>query len=221
VTAPAFDRVLPPCEIVIPAQVADFRPTTGRRFGVMLHYDASQSDAGAISWFRSPKFTLSYHRAYTDSGRRVQILPKLAGTCAFHAGVCRQTEQVASANDAFYGFAVTAGEGDTVTAAQLRALVEDTALVARWHQRFNAAPEMRAWWGTANVGTWLTGHNEWAIFNRRDNPKSPKLWGRLGRKVDPIGADPDRPVLSLVRARDAVRDLLETPNHPIWARLDA
>jgi hypothetical protein len=221
VSVPGFDATLAPPDVRISESVADFRASAGRRWGVMLHYDASTSDASAVAWFRDRAFKLSYHRAYLDDGRRVQILPRFAGTAAFHAGVCRRTTQVQSANDAFYGLAITANVGDVVGARQLQAVAEDTALIARWHQRFNPDPAMRAWWRTDRVGTWLTGHNEWAIFNERDNPHSSHLWGKLGRKVDPIGPNPDRPVLSLVKAREAVRTLLETPSAPIWSRLPA
>lgn len=219
--APNFDAMLPQCEIVVPESVADYRASTGKRRGIMIHYDASQSDEGALSWFRSAQWKLSYHRAYTDSGRRVQILPRFAGTAAFHAGVCDKRQGVTSANDAFYGLSITATEGDRVTDKQLNALVEDSALIAEWHRRFNPDPELRVWWQPDNIHVWLTGHNEWAIFNERDNPKTPKLWGKLGRKLDPVGPDPDAPVLSLVAARARIRDLMDTPGAVIWERLQA
>ena len=45
-----------------------------------------------------------------------------------------------------------------------------------------------------------------------------RLSGKLGRKPDPIGADPNRPVLSLNAGRAAVAALLDAPDHPIWER---
>ena len=32
----------------------------------------------------------------------------------------------------------------------------------------------------------------------------PALWGKLGRKVDPTGTKPTRPVMSMVRVRELV-----------------
>src|SRR5918996_3286375 len=103
-------EILPDCEVKIKLATSNYGsivPWQDRR-GVMWHYDASKTDKGAENWFRSPEFKLSYTRAYTDSGRRISLAP--LDRQAYHPGVCKTTTQVQSANRAFYGLCVTAGD---------------------------------------------------------------------------------------------------------------
>lgn len=210
-------EILPDCEVKIRLAATNYGgvvPWT-ERCGVMFHYDASKTDRGAENWFRSPEFKLSYNRAYTDGGRRIQLAP--IDRQAYHAGVCKQTTHVRSANRAFYGLCVTAGDrqpkqdatGAVVTTEQFMAIVEDTALIAAWHQH-----QGNDWWTTDRVDEWLTGHNEWAIY-----PKGHPLVGQFGRKIDPRGTHSDYDVLPINSGRQAVATLLETPKHDLWLRL--
>jgi hypothetical protein len=209
--------VLPSCEVVIPLATSNYGGPVSpqERRGVMWHYDASKTDNGAENWFRSPAFKLSYTRAYTDGGRRIQLAP--IDRAAYHAGVCKTTTQVRSANRAFYGLCVTAGDRHplnaetkaVVTPEQFLAIVEDTALIAGWHQT-----QGHDWWTTDRIDDWLTGHNEWAVY-----PTTHALAGQFGRKVDPRGTDPKYEVLPINSGRQAVATLLESPSHDLWLRL--
>ncbi len=148
------------------------------RLGVMLHYDASASDPGAVAWLtRDPRCRVSYNWLVLDNGAAVEVAP--AGMRAWHAGVCRPSRAdlpYRDANSAFYGIAVAAKAGDTVTPAQLARLLELCRQCFARHR-----------W----VEPWrLVGHHE-------------ECWPR-GRKVDPLGPDPRRPVLDLPALRRAL-----------------
>lgn len=199
------------------------------RLGIGAHYDASSSDKGAINWFSDPAFKLSYHRAYTDNGRRIGLAP--IDHRAYHMGVCRTTTKVKDANRAFYGLCVTAGDGQpyneethaVVTYAQFSAFVYDAAIIARYHQL-----KGHDWWRTDNVDIWLTGHNEWAVHPKvyAEGPKKGQphpLAGKLGRKVDPPGSEVVKKgyeVLPINSVRVAVAILLDTKDHEIWKRFN-
>lgn len=208
ILAPRLDDLLPAPDVPLALPETNYGALVphAQRMGVMWHYDASSSDKGALSWFASPGFKLSYNRAYTDSGRRVRLTPSIHHA-AYHAGRCRTPPT--SANAAFFGLAVTAGAGDQVTGPQFSAIVIDTAAIFR-----------AMGWGSDpdSLQLRLVGHNEYAVFNAKDNPGRPTLWGKVGRKPDPIGADPNRPVLSLNSGRAAVAALLDAPDHPLWER---
>ena len=45
------------------------------RRGVMLHYDASTSDAGSRMWFKDPRCRVSYNYLVLDNGDYVVIAP--------------------------------------------------------------------------------------------------------------------------------------------------
>lgn len=95
-----------------------------KRVGVMLHYDGSTSDPGAIAWLtRDARCKVSYTDIVTDNGKTVAIAPRTAR--AWHAGVCRPSKnfQYRDANSAFYGLAVACGGLDTATAAQVDGVV--------------------------------------------------------------------------------------------------
>lgn len=150
------------------------------RHGVMLHYDASRSDAGAVAWLEDDeRCRVSYHYLVLDDGRILQIAPPESR--AWHAGECRPSEKrftYTDANAAFYGVAIAATDGETATLVQLKAVVELCHYLF-WLEGWEPAAE-----------SWrITGHNR-------------EAWPR-GRKVDPVGSDPRNPVLSvdLVRAQ--------------------
>lgn len=133
----------------------------GKRLGVMLHFDDSTSDASGIAWLtKDPRCKVSYNFAVRDDGTVVEIAPEEAR--AYHAGVCHPSipELVyTDANSAFYGIAITAKMGDTVSDAQKNGVV---GLVKRLFQK-NGWPLTDGWR--------ITGHRA-------------EAWPR-GRKIDP------------------------------------
>ncbi len=154
-----------------------------QRLGVMLHYDASTSDRGAVTWLtKDPACRVSYNLLVLDSGEVVEVAPVTAR--AWHAGICRSSDPsrlpYRDANSAFLGIAVAAGAGDQVTPAQLAAVVR---LV---RDAFDRSGWLRS-------ETWrIVGHET-------------EAWPR-GRKHDPTGPTPARPVLSVAAVRQAVSD---------------
>lgn len=133
----------------------------GKRIGVMLHFDDSTSDASGIQWLTNdPRCKVSYNFAVRDDGSVVEIAPEEAR--AYHAGVCRPSipELVyTDANSAFYGVAITAKLGDTVSDAQRGGVL---FLVGRLFEK-NGWPRTDTWR--------ITGHKA-------------EAWPR-GRKIDP------------------------------------
>ena len=149
-----------------------------KRIGVMLHYDASTSDDGGIAWLKDARCKVSYNFAVRDNGVVVPIAPE---DCrAYHAGVCKPSSDALAytdANSAFYGIAITAKSGDTVTPEQLASVV---ALTKRLFEKH----------GWPLTDTWrITGH-------------SAEAWPR-GRKADPEGQGKVK-VLDPVRVREAL-----------------
>lgn len=131
----------------------------GQRSGIMLHYDASSSDAGGIAWLKDPKCLVSYNWAVRDDGTVVEIAPEDAR--AYHAGVCKPSGDLlyTDANSAFYGIALTATSGDVATDAAKEAVV---TLCKRLYQKHGWTEPWR-----------ITGHSK-------------EAWPR-GRKADPEG----------------------------------
>lgn len=151
------------------------------RAGIMLHYDASASDAGAVAWLtRDPRCRVSYQWLVLDSGAVVAVAPDSAR--AWHAGVCRPSnpEQLryADANSAFYGIAIAARAGERATPAQLAAVVD------LCHE--------------------LVGRHGWERELWRIVGHDTEAWER-GRKQDPTGPHTARPVLSVQAVREAVQ----------------
>lgn len=153
------------------------------RAGVMLHYDASASDAGAVAWLRDdPRCHVSYNWLILDDGSQITIAPMEAR--AWHAGVCQSSNPdqlpYKDANSAFYGLAIAATDGQQVTDAQKRAVVRlSTGLFIR--HRWNRSGEL---WR-------IVGHDT-------------EAWPR-GRKHDPTGSTPAHPVMSVAEIRELVR----------------
>lgn len=210
------DELLPPCDVLVDRDTHGPLVKFKDRIGVMLHFDDSSSDQGALQWFRDPAFKLSYNRAYRDDGSRIRITSSIH-YAAYHAGVCMLEPglpvhtlggtdfRYGGANTGYIGLAVTCGARDTATDAQFDAIVGDTAILFR-----------AAGWTSADVDTRIVGHCEKAIFNPRDNPGQPTKWGKLGRKSDPIGPYANAPVLDIARAKAAVATYLDDPTAPIW-----
>lgn len=151
------------------------------RQGVILHYDASASDKGAIGWLEDDdRVRVSYHYLVLDDGRILQVAPPTVR--AWHAGVCRPSDSrftYRDANSAFYGVSIAATDGDVATSAQVTS-------VARLCQYL--------FWleGWDTDETWrITGHDA-------------EAWER-GRKVDPKGTKAV-PVLDV----QVIRSLLPT-----------
>lgn len=212
-----LDELLPPCDIIVDRVRDRPVPFTSRR-GIMLHYDDSSSDGGALSWFRDPDFKLSYNRAYLDDGRRVRITQSIhdkadhAGPCLVEPGVPTHTIpgtrfRYGGANEAYFGLAATADGNDAITELQFDAMAADCAVIYR-----------AAGWSVDALEVRIVGHDEKAIFNPRSNPTRKALWGKLGRKSDPTGFDPANPVIDLGRLREGIRTYLSDLTLPVWER---
>jgi N-acetyl-anhydromuramyl-L-alanine amidase AmpD len=150
------------------------------RLGVLLHFDDSRSDAGALDWLlRHPDCHVSYNWLILRTGELHQIAP--ADARAWHAGVCRPSSPLlryADANSAFYGIAIAAAADEPATAKQIGMVC---TLVRRLFSE-------HGWHVT----------DDWRITGHED-----EAWPR-GRKTDPTGRDPRHPVLDTVAIRAAV-----------------
>lgn len=153
-----------------------------QRVGVMLHYDASKSDQGALAWLtKDPRCPVSYHVLVTDDGQAWRIAP--LDKRAYHAGTCVSSDKARlpyrDANSAFYGVSIAATDGETATPAQFAGVVQVCRDLAA-----------REGWDLA-VESWrIVGH-------------SSEAWPR-GRKTDPEGSNPAKPVLSVTAVRAAL-----------------
>lgn len=199
-----LEDILVKCDVVISLASKNYAAQVPyvNRHGIMLHFDASRTDQGAINWFDDPEFLLSYNRAYTDNGRRIKLTPTIEHR-AYHAGKCRSDAVVHdNANSSFYGLCITAGDGQVATTEQFTAICVDAAVIARYHQ-LRGDPG----WGIDNIDYWITGHEDWAF------PK--------GRKHDPTGENPKKglpPVLDKIAARDTIAAYLrDNPKGPFWS----
>lgn len=167
-------------------------PVVGSRWGIMLHYDDSSTDKGAVSWFLDPRCKVSYNGLYLDNGDRVDVAPW--DRAAWHAGVCLPGSWGTAANSAFYGLSAATNGETPVTVAQLDAIVRDCAAICRAHG-----------WGAGRI----MGHDMLACFPQ-GHPKA----GQLGRKIDPTGPNKAKPILSveMVRQLVAARLMAELPS---------
>jgi N-acetylmuramoyl-L-alanine amidase len=95
------------------------------RIGIMMHYDGSASDRGAVQWLKHDRRAkVSYTYLVLDDGTIVEIAPEDAR--AWHAGACRPSRsdlRYRDANSAFYGIALAAKPGDKATPAAFAAVV--------------------------------------------------------------------------------------------------
>ncbi len=150
------------------------------RIGVMLHYDASGSDAGAVAWFGDERCHVSYQQLVLDDGTFVRIAPD--DKRAWHAGRCKTSDpdrlKYKDANSALYGIAIASSGKHGVEPLQLLT----TAFLTRRYFELN---------GWLPGDTWrIVGHNTEA---------TPR-----GRKTDPEGSDPKNPILSVDHIRQLV-----------------
>lgn len=150
------------------------------RMGVMLHYDASTSDKGAVEWLlHDPRCKVSYNYLVLDNGQIVTIAP--ADARAWHAGICRPSEprlNYRDANSALWGISIAATVGEVATKEAKEAIADLTRILF-----------INQHWPLTD--TWrIVGH-------------SSEAWPR-GRKIDPVGPNPAKPVLSVEEMRDTV-----------------
>jgi N-acetyl-anhydromuramyl-L-alanine amidase AmpD len=152
------------------------------RLGIMLHYsgEAKQVDAALVAWMRHGEdCRVSYNTIVCDDGLDEPIAP--IDKRAWHAGVCRPGSAAYTyrdANSAFYGIALATGPGAPMTQFAFRTLVRLCRELYTKHG-----------WPTAD-GWRITGHDR-------------EAWPR-GRKIDPTGPDPRKPVLDLQAVRKAM-----------------
>jgi len=179
-----LDKLLPVKDNVNSKQCYNTRSESVK--GILIHFDASSSDTGSLQWFRDPACRVSYNRLYFDDGSVAQITPTMINA-AWHAGVCKPSSPLlkyTSGNSAFYGLSIAANNNDVVTAKQLESLASDCVAIFKYH-------------GWTNAELWrITGH-ESECFPR-------------GRKIDPTGTRPDKPVLNIKILRDMVSSALGT-----------
>jgi len=179
----------PQCVRTIPNAQYYTAPLGERRLGVMLHYDASGNDAGAVAWFADPRCQVSYNWLALDDGSYVEIAPRDAG--AWHAGICKSSDPARlpyrSANRAFYAISAATDDRVDVTPIQL--------LTIAWLTR-----RCYSWESWPLEDTWrIVGHSTEAVYPA-GHPKA----GQRGRKSDPEGGSPANPIYS----PDDVRQLI-------------
>lgn len=167
------------------------------KIGVMLHYDGSTTDVGAVSWFSHPECQVSYQVLVLDDGSYVRIAPD--GARAWHAGYCRTSDPqhlpYRDANSALYGLAISTTDGVDVTPLQMLT----TAWITRRWFDFHG-------WDPAE--TWrVVGHSSEAVFGPGHQKE-----GQRGRKTDPEGSDPKNPIMSVEDIRQLL-PLIRPPNY--------
>lgn len=150
------------------------------RMGIMLHYDESASDDGAIEWMLfDERCRVSYNWLILDDGTVRDIAP--VDNRAWHAGVCRPSDPermpYKDANSAFYGIAVAAKHTEKATTLQFLCVLELCVALCKRHG-----------WGPDDLHR-ITSHRA-------------EAWPR-GRKDDPDGAH--GVVLDCEAVRAAVR----------------
>jgi N-acetyl-anhydromuramyl-L-alanine amidase AmpD len=165
----------------------------GKRIGVMLHFDASVSDASSIAWLASdPRCNVSYNWIVLDDGNIIPLAP--ADARAWHAGCCKSNDsrlRYRDANSAFYGISLAATVSDVATSAAKTSIA---ALCLTLFQRHD--------WPLDE--TWrIVSHGSQAVFCK-GHPKA----GQYGRKNDPEGPYPDRPVMQTAEIQHLVANRL-------------
>lgn len=158
------------------------------RVGVMLHYDASSSDASSVAWFTDPRCKYGYNWLVLDSGNIIPLAPW--NKRAPHAGTCRSSDErlkYRGANSAFYGISLAATAGDKATVEAKRSI----AILCLHCFRIEGWPITEVWR--------IVSHRTEAIYG----PEHPKA-GERGRKNDPEGPDLAHPVLNTNEIRGMV-----------------
>lgn len=161
---------------------------TEARIGVMLHYDASVSDASAVTWFTDPACHVSYNFLVLDTGNIIPIAPQ--DTRAWHAGCCKSDDPrlpYRDANSAFFGISLAATVGDAATKEAKRSI----ALLCLHCFQMEGWPVTAVWR--------IVSHRSQAVYCK-GHPKA----GEYGRKSDPEGPNRAHPVLSTNEIRGMV-----------------
>lgn len=158
------------------------------RIGIMLHYDASYSDKGAVTWLASQEVTVSYNWIVLDNGNIIPFAP--ADKRAWHAGCCRSSDSRLSyrdANSAFYGLSIAATEGDAATREAKRSIAALCLTLFAAHH-----------WSITEIWR-IISHGSQAVYCK-GHPKA----GQRGRKSDPEGPNKARPVMNTNEIRGLV-----------------
>jgi N-acetyl-anhydromuramyl-L-alanine amidase AmpD len=156
---------------------------TEPRIGVMLHYDESGGDDGAVEWLLfDPRCKVSYNLLVLHDGTVRDIAP--IDKRAWHAGVCKPSDprlMYKDANSALYGISVAAKHTEKATTAQFAMIVQICVALFKQHQ-----------WPASET---------WRIVSHRT-----EAWPR-GRKDDPDGQL--GVVLDVAAVREAVAKALQ------------
>ena len=132
---------------------------TEPRQGILLHYDASSSDAGSIAWLRHPNCRAGYQWLVSDRGVIYRLAPLDARV--WHAGRCKPSSPrlpYKDANSALYAVAISATVGDLATYPQVKAVAAVCKAIFGHH-------------GWPLTDTWrVTGHEDecWPRHRKRD-----------------------------------------------------
>jgi N-acetyl-anhydromuramyl-L-alanine amidase AmpD len=112
-------------------------PHHGPRIGarpirlIVLHADASASEAGTLSWFQAPASKVSYHVLIGRDGTRYRVVPD--NRVAWHAGVSKHPscQNPKSVNSESLGLSFSNRQDghEPITAAQIAAA---QAQIAEW-----------------------------------------------------------------------------------------
>lgn len=156
-----------------------------KRMGIILHYDDSTSDAGAVEWLTVDKTCkVSYNWIITRVGTVVDVAPETAR--AWHAGVCKPSNSLLKYKDAnsyFYGVAIAAGgkKGDKISPEQMESVCK---LIISLYK-----------------------HNNWPLTDTwRISSHHLEAWPR-GRKIDIIGPDKNNPVYTIQMVLDRLKEI--------------
>jgi hypothetical protein len=163
------------------------------RFGVGIHFDDSSNDKSSLAWFTDPDCHVSYNRLYMDNGDVNSIADD--DREAWHFGICLPPNDF---NHTLYGLAAATNAKIPATQKQFASMCEDTARIFRFHG-----------WPIEQIPVRIIGHDEKAIFNKKDNPTRPDLWGKLGRRIDPTGYNHLDPIINVERMQVIVALLLK------------
>jgi len=171
------------------------QPLASPRRGIMLHYDDSSRDDWAIDWFDDSRCTNGYTWLVLDDGRVVELADPAMRTP--HAGPCRTP----MANSAYYGIAATTNGLVLATDAQLTSIATLCAAIHRYH----------GWEANAGAGGGsaprIVGHDKEAIWTPTYTDVQ-ALWGKVGRKIDPMGRRADgRPIIDVAEVTRRVAAL--------------
>lgn len=165
--------------------------------GVMVHFDGSSRDAGGVSWFRDRRaWNVGYSYYVLDDGSYHTMGPKGVPWAesseyrVYHAGICRPSAAFRErapyhdANSAFVGISAAATDGDDQDPVVELAIA---TLARRVLERAGLDP-FEIWR--------VTGHED-------------EAWPR-GRKHDPTGLDPTKPVVDMRAVRHLIPALGDT-----------